>query len=337
MRRLLSGVVFLLLLVVCAGVGFGAAALYFGGLPPDVLEWVGAYVPAPLTGTLAAQGGNDPAQAEPAAPAMAPAVSAEAAIKRRVIDGVLALEEGIQISVTLPPGDDDAVSEYLLGAVKSAVDTLRRDYPEVFWLSLGSYIVEWSGQAETGEGFLTAGINYRDTPEGVIATRAEIEAVIAEAMAAAPADRAAAAVYFHDWIINRTRYASELAGDAGTMRGSEYGFNIDGVFLMGEAVCEGYTKAYKLLCDRAGIECVSVYGVARDENHSWNYIKLDGAWYLVDVTWDDPVASRPVLLTSYLLRGALDEIDGKRVRDIYKPDDNAVYPEPAEYGYVLTR
>ena len=25
------------------------------------------------------------------------------------------------------------------------------------------------------------------------------------------------------------------------------------------------------------------------EDHMWNYVKLDGEWYAVDVTWDDPV------------------------------------------------
>ena len=27
-------------------------------------------------------------------------------------------------------------------------------------------------------------------------------------------------------------------------------------------------------------------------NHAWNLIKLDGEWYQVDVTWDDPVWDR---------------------------------------------
>ncbi len=25
------------------------------------------------------------------------------------------------------------------------------------------------------------------------------------------------------------------------------------------------------------------------ENHAWNYVQLNGIWYAVDCTWDDPV------------------------------------------------
>ena len=27
------------------------------------------------------------------------------------------------------------------------------------------------------------------------------------------------------------------------------------------------------------------------ENHIWNLVELDGKWYHLDVTWDDPIAS----------------------------------------------
>ncbi len=60
-----------------------------------------------------------------------------------------------------------------------------------------------------------------------------------------------------------------------------------------QAVCAGYSRAYKLLCDIAGIDCFCVYGNAGGGlggggPHQWNVIKLDdGKWYEVDVTFDD--------------------------------------------------
>lgn len=60
-------------------------------------------------------------------------------------------------------------------------------------------------------------------------------------------------------------------------------------------VCEGYSKAFKVLCDRLGIGCVLVEGDAKSSldgvsgAHMWNYVCVDGQWYAVDVTWNDPV------------------------------------------------
>ena len=59
------------------------------------------------------------------------------------------------------------------------------------------------------------------------------------------------------------------------------------------AVCQGYTQAFSLLCYLSGIDCVYISGTATDymgnvEGHSWNMVKVHGAWYHVDVTWDDP-------------------------------------------------
>lgn len=60
-------------------------------------------------------------------------------------------------------------------------------------------------------------------------------------------------------------------------------------------VCEGYARAMKVLCDRAGIPCVLVNGNAYYEKdgtpipHMWNSVQMeDGKWYGLDVTWNDP-------------------------------------------------
>lgn len=56
-----------------------------------------------------------------------------------------------------------------------------------------------------------------------------------------------------------------------------------GALVNGEAVCEGYAKAYKLLLNAMGIEC----DVVINSEHAWNVVCLDGEWYMVDVTNDD--------------------------------------------------
>jgi hypothetical protein len=61
------------------------------------------------------------------------------------------------------------------------------------------------------------------------------------------------------------------------------------------AVCDGYARLFKTLCFYAGLEAEVVQGYARTEatariqrfrpNHSWNAVKIDSAWHLLDVTW----------------------------------------------------
>jgi len=95
----------------------------------------------------------------------------------------------------------------------------------------------------------------------------------------------------HDYIVNNTRYDYEnyLKGTLPADSFEEYG-----CLVLGVAVCEGYAQAMKLLCDLAGIECIIVTGYSditgsRIE-HAWNIVKIEGDYYHVDVTNDDPVS-----------------------------------------------
>lgn len=92
------------------------------------------------------------------------------------------------------------------------------------------------------------------------------------------------AVALHDYLVINCEYDYDnyLNGTIPKNSYSAYGVLAERV-----AVCQGYALAYKLLCNKVGIEC---YMVTSDSmNHAWNLIVLDGEYYQVDVTWDDPV------------------------------------------------
>lgn len=58
----------------------------------------------------------------------------------------------------------------------------------------------------------------------------------------------------------------------------------------GKGVCQAYALlAYRLL-QEAGMEVRYVTGWA-GEAHAWNIVKVDGQWYHLDTTWNDPVFS----------------------------------------------
>ncbi len=64
-----------------------------------------------------------------------------------------------------------------------------------------------------------------------------------------------------------------------------------GALVRGQCVCEGYSKAYKLLCDRVGIASIIVMGDAvlpdgRREKHAWNITRINGVTAHTDATWD---------------------------------------------------
>lgn len=95
----------------------------------------------------------------------------------------------------------------------------------------------------------------------------------------------------HDYLINFNTYQ-----ETGSRSHDAISALVDG-----KSVCDGYAKAFKLLCYLNGIDCVRVCGSAGGGNHAWNKVKVNGAWYNIDVTWDDPVSSRPVLRYDYFL------------------------------------
>jgi len=90
----------------------------------------------------------------------------------------------------------------------------------------------------------------------------------------------------HDYIVNNTQYDYDrLLNDTVP----DISHSPLGVLQYGVAVCQGYAYAFELLCDLSGIECDFVGGVAGGGGHAWNQVKVDGKWYNVDTTWDDPI------------------------------------------------
>lgn len=100
----------------------------------------------------------------------------------------------------------------------------------------------------------------------------------------------------HDYLVVHVDYDYENLA-AGTL--PDTAFTKEGALLLHSAVCEGYARAFSYLCAQAGIEEQMVYGTADDgtgvQTHAWNQVCIDGEWYHVDVTWDDPLMNGKVV------------------------------------------
>ena len=112
------------------------------------------------------------------------------------------------------------------------------------------------------------------------------------------------ALALHDWLVTHTAYDNSY-----THYGSE------GVLFHGTGVCNAYTLTYSRLLSAVGVSSMTVSGTATDRNtgntggHAWTLVKLDGVWYHVDTTWDDPIPDGRERHTYFCLTDAQMAVD----------------------------
>lgn len=91
------------------------------------------------------------------------------------------------------------------------------------------------------------------------------------------------------------------------------------VFHTNTTVCAGYTQAFTILCNGAGIDTIGV----TSDSHAWNRVRINGSWYNVDCTWDDPVSVSPILWYDYFNRSTEYILDSAHIQndfyDAYTP------------------
>lgn len=139
----------------------------------------------------------------------------------------------------------------------------------------------------------------------------------------------------HDYLIDHVQYDTSIS--------KSNIYNLYGALVNGEAVCEGYARAFKYIMDEMEIPCTLVIGrgtnsEGKTENHAWNYVQLDGTWYAIDTTWDDPVTSGGWISQStkykYFLKGSND-MDVDHITSGRFTDNGMVftYPELSIINY----
>lgn len=97
----------------------------------------------------------------------------------------------------------------------------------------------------------------------------------------------------HDWIVINVQY--DYAGLQNNTV-AETAYNADGALRYKLAVCQGYAEAFQLLCAKAGVQAQMMYGEAGNDvdgwqSHAWNVVRINGEWYQIDCTWDDPLVN----------------------------------------------
>lgn len=131
--------------------------------------------------------------------------------------------------------------------------------------------------------------------------------------------------YIHDYINEICVYGESETNN----HDSAYGCLVEG-----QAVCEGYSKAFLLLCDRAGINSTIVTGTALSSNgesvsHMWNMVMIDGLWYHIDLTWDDPTLNPP---DRNYVRYDFFNVTDNEISKTHAIIDNKFYSYPKAYS-----
>lgn len=99
----------------------------------------------------------------------------------------------------------------------------------------------------------------------------------------------------HDYIINHTEYDKlkyENKNDDTYKSNTAYG-----VLIEGYGTCNGYADAMEIFLDKMNIINYKI----SNEEHIWNLVYLDGKWYHLDLTWDDPISDININRDTYFL------------------------------------
>lgn len=137
------------------------------------------------------------------------------------------------------------------------------------------YIYAWNANDKT----INSGWGFRVSVTGTSLLSQKVRAIISQcnAAAATPYEKA---LWIHDYLVKHACFDVNM---------NQYGAG--GVLIEGYGVCDSYSRAYELLMNTMGVDCMRQSG----GNHSWNAVKMDdGEWYWVDCTWDDPTSGAMV-------------------------------------------
>lgn len=89
--------------------------------------------------------------------------------------------------------------------------------------------------------------------------------------------------FVNDYIVKNTEYSTNTTASPH----SAYA-----VIQENKGVCQGYALLALKMLQALGVETKYVVGEVYTGGHAWNLVKVDGEWYHLDTTWNDPTPDR---------------------------------------------
>ena len=236
-------------------------------------------------------------------------------------------------------------------AIISAAAAFFYDCPEAFWIRSFNYSIDADLTTGQGEGkgyvdwieFSFTRASYPNAYDDLAA----FESGIASAVSSIRQSRVNESVYetlkaIHDYVLLNASYDYDALSGSTYTYGHAYTaaplFTGKGTF-----VCEGYSKAFKILCNEFGIPCALVSGTGMTSDtsggpHMWNYVQIGGNWYGVDSTWDDGYAYQdgtPRPIYNYFLVGSTTNVRKTKTFAQDHINDGQVMSAPTKFAMVF--
>ncbi len=240
----------------------------------------------------------------------APAYSSDGLAYHRLflydLDGMTGISIGGKFTddnTFVPSASGKQVESGIYTDLLAAFLALRYDRPDLLWLNAVSYGY-WVHQTAGGTPKVTRVmlefyLEYGDQEKAMYQTVQRRAAEIAE-QAKSAGDTYSQVKAVHDLLAQGNSYGNT----DDLMAHTAYSALVFDDRC--QPVCDGYSKAFKLVCDQLGIPCA----MPSSKNHMWNNVKMDdGDWYILDLTWDD--SNDEALSYDYFLIGSQTVVDGQ--------------------------
>ncbi len=218
-------------------------------------------------------------------------------------------EDGVLLGLALyQPADPDAESIVLPEGVETIIPGFFEQMPHIKRVRIPEsvnnlsmpcfagvhrdFVIECA-PGSTAEQFAKEyGFQYDNGEKAVIgwqisSPEEKVKWVVANYLREEMSEREKARV-MHNWIITNSHYWSDYE--------SPLAHESDTLLSEGWGVCEAYSYVYYRLLKEAGMAVAWFSGgMVRDDTtgHQWNMVRIDGQWYHVDCTWDDPTIGPP--------------------------------------------
>lgn len=204
----------------------------------------------------------------------------------------------------------------------------KYDNPDTFYMQTYSYSWRECGDDEVQMSSISPYL-YKNILD-IDVSITELEKARREAIVSLTATNDFEKVFqLHNYLVKNNTYDYRVINSPGFEDVGTY--TAYGALVRGKSVCEGYAMAYKYLLNAVGIECEIITGVANGGGHAWNAVKLDGNWYYVDTTWDDPIDDPEYVGFNYFLIGS-EKLEKDHV--ITLPTDRFIYPIISKLDYT---